>query len=189
MGQRKQRKELIMNDSRLKKNTNAGRESRAEDDAQRKAPEEHMVSSQERRRMFRSEFLQESLPTAPDIPGYHLCWLSTTNQYDPIHKRLRIGYIPVKAEEVPGFENYRVKAGEMEGLVAVNEMVLYKLPIEIYQDYMAEVHHYAPMDEQEKIKVQQEQLLNARDSNGRALGGIEGDGMNFDLTREAPTFN
>ena len=176
-------------DERLKKDTTKGRESRANMDISRQAPENNFALSNERRRMFRDEFLQESLPTAPDIPGFHLCWLSTTNQYDPIHKRMRIGYTPVKAEEVPGFESYRVKAGEMEGFIACNEMVLYKLPEDIYQDYMAEVHHYAPMDEQEKIKVQQDQLLNARDSNGRALGKVEGDGMDFDLSRKAPIFN
>jgi hypothetical protein len=176
-------------DNRLKRNNSQGRESRAIGDESREAPEKNFALSNERRRMFRDEFLQESLPTAPEIKGFHCCWLSTTNQYDPIHKRMRIGYTPVKAEEVPGFENYRVKAGEMEGMVACNEMVLYKIPSEIYQEYMAEVHHYAPMDEQEKIKVQQDQLLNARDSNGRALGQVEGDGMNFDMTRSVPIFN
>jgi len=175
-------------DNRLKRNTNVGRESRAIGDTSREAPEKNFAISQEQRRMFRDEFLQQSLPTAPEIPGFHSCWLSTTNQYDPIHRRMQIGYVPVKAEEVPGFEHYKVKSGEMEGFISVNEMVLYKIPEEIYQAYMAEVHHYAPMDEQEKIKVQQDQLLNARDSNGRALGQVEGDGMHFDLTREAPVF-
>jgi len=176
-------------DNRLKKNTNAGRESRgATADKSRAAPEEGFVSSEERRRMFRSEWVQEALPTPPEIPGFHLCWLSTTNQYDPIHKRLRMGYTPVKAEEIPGFENYRVKAGEQEGFVACNEMVLYKMPEEIYQEIMAEMHHYAPMDEQEKIKVQQDQLLNAKDSNGKRLGQVEGDGMEFDLSKQAPVF-
>ena len=175
-------------DNRLKRNNSQGRESRATGDVSREAPEKNFALSSERRRMFRDEFMQESLPTAPEINGFHCCWLSTTNQYDPIHKRMRIGYTPVKAEEVPGFENYRVKAGELEGMIACNEMVLYKIPEEIYQEYMAEVHHYAPMDEQEKIKVQQDQLLNARDSNGRVLGQVEGDGMNFDMTRSAPVF-
>ena len=174
-------------DDRLKKNSVRSRETRATMDESRASPESNFALSQERRRMFRDEFLQEALPKAPDIPGFHTCWLSTTHQYDPIHRRVRIGYAPVKAEEVPGFENFRVKAGEMEGFVACNEMVLYKLPIDIYESYMAEVHHYAPMDEQEKIRVQQDSLLNARDSNGRKLGEIEGDGMQFDLLRPVPT--
>jgi len=174
-------------DDRLKKNSVRNRETRASMDDSRASPESNFALSQERRRMFRDEFLQEALPSAPEISGFHCCWLSTTHQYDPIHRRMRIGYVPVKAEEVPGFENFRVKAGEMEGFVACNEMVLYKLPIDIYEAYMAEVHHYAPMDEQEKIKVQQDSLLNARDSNGRKLGEIEGDGMQFDLSRPVPT--
>jgi len=176
-------------DNRLKKNTIAGRENRsATADRLRAAPEEGFASSENNRRMFRSEWVQEALPTPPEIPGFHLCWLSTTNQYDPIHKRLRMGYTPVKAEELPGFENYRVKAGEQEGFVACNEMILYKMPEDIYQDIMAEMHHYAPLDEQEKIKVQQDQLLNAKDSNGKRLGQVEGDGMDFDLSRQAPMF-
>jgi len=177
-------------ENRLKRNAGANRENRGSTaDKSRAAPEEGFVSSEERRRMFRSEWVQEALPTPPAIPGFHLCWLSTTNQYDPIHKRLRMGYTPVKAEELPGFENYRVKAGEHEGFVACNEMVLYKMPEDIYQEIMAEMHHYAPMDEQEKIKVQQDQLLNAKDSNGKRLGQIEGDGMEFDLSKQAPQFN
>jgi len=88
-------------DNRLKRNNNAGRESRAVDDQSRSAPEEKFVSSEERRRMFRSEWLQEALPTPPEIPGYHLCWLSSTNQYDPIHKRMRLGYEPVKPKNYP----------------------------------------------------------------------------------------
>ena len=176
-------------DNRLKKNLNSGRENRgATADKSRAAPEESFQSSEERRRMFRSEWLQEALPTPPEIPGFHLCWLSSTNQYDPIHKRLRMGYTPVKAEELPGFENFRVKAGEHEGFVACNEMILYKMPEELYQEIMMEMHHNAPLDEQEKIKLQQDQLLNAKDSNGKRLGMVEGDGMNFDQTTQAPIF-
>jgi hypothetical protein len=175
-------------DNRLKKRLIAGREDRGSNDSSRAAAESTFASSEERRRMFRSEWEPEALPTPPDIPGFHPCWLSTTSQYDPIHKRMRLGYVPVKAEEVPGFENYRIKSGEHEGFVGVNEMLLFKLPLDSYQDMMEEFHHYAPMDEQEKIKIQQDQLLNAKDSNGRSLGEIEGDGMNFDLSRKAPIF-
>jgi len=67
-------------------------------------------------------------------------------------------------------------------------MLAYKIPLEVYQDIMREMHHDAPMDEQTKIKVQQEQLLNAKDSNGKRLGQVEGDGMDFDLSRQAPLF-
>ena len=176
-------------DDRLKKNTKSGRENRGADDLQRRAPEEHFVSAEERRKAFRSEWMQEALPNPPAIPGYHLCWLSTTNSYDPIHKRIRMGYEPVKAEELPGFDAYRVKAGEHTGFVAVNEMLLYKMPEDIYQDIMTQLHHEAPLDEQEKIRMQVEQIQGARDSRGRPLGSIEGDGMEFDKAATAPHFS
>jgi len=174
-------------DDRIKKNTRVDRSNRSQDDSSRAAPEDaNFVSSEERRRMFRSEWLQEALPTPPEISGYHLCWLSTTNQYDPIHKRMRMGYEPVKADELPGFEHLKVKAGEHVGFVACNEMVLYKLPNAIYQDLMMELHYHAPQEEQEKIKIQQEQLLSQRDSNGKPLVTIEGDGMYFDAQKQRP---
>ena len=103
---------------------------------------------------------------------------------------MRLGYEPVKAEELPGFENYKVKSGELEGFISCNEMVLYKMPLDVYQDIMAEMHHYAPLDEQEKIKVQQEQLIEqSRDSRGRALVQTEGNGMDIDRTLKAPSFS
>lgn len=175
-------------DSRLKKNVSSGRESRASEDSSREAPENKFVSSEERRRMFRSEWLQEALPKPPPIPGYHLCWLSSNNQYDPIHKRMRLGYEPVKADELIGFEHMKVKAGEHVGFVACNEMLLYKLPEELYQELMVEMHHNAPLEEQEKIKVQQEQLLGAKDSNGRAIVKLEGEGIEFDSQVRRPVF-
>jgi hypothetical protein len=175
-------------DDRLKKNLNTGRENRAIEDSPRAAPEDKMVSSEERRRAFRSEWLQEALPTPPEIPGFHLCWLSSNNQYDPIHKRMRLGYEPVKADELPGFEHLAVKAGEHVGFVACNEMLLYKLPMDIYQELMMEMHHNAPQDEQDKIQVQQEQLLDQRDSNGKSLVQIEGEGFGNKKPITAPIF-
>jgi len=177
-----------MRDERLKKNLNGGgRESRAMQDAERKS--ELLASQRERRRMFRDEWIQEALPNPPEIPGFHACWLSTTNTYDPIHKRVRLGYTPVTHDELQGFEHFKVKAGEHAGFVSCNEMVLYKIPEEVYQDYMAEVHHYAPQDEADKIRVQLENIQGARDSNGRRLGQVEGDGLNLmDEVKPVPVF-
>lgn len=180
-------------DDRIRKNTRTDRSNRGQDDmsdASRSAPEDNFAFTEERRKMFRSEWLQEALPTPPEIPGFHLCWLSSNNQYDPIHKRMRMGYEPVKADELPGFDHLKVKAGEHVGFVACNEMLLYKLPMDVYQQLMLELHYHAPMEEQEKIKVQQEQLLGVRDSQGKTLVTVEGDGMNFDAKAKAlPMFN
>lgn len=174
-------------DSRLKKSLNAGgRETRASEDASRAAPEEKFISAQERRKMFSDEWTQSALPKLPDMAGWHLCWLSTTNSYDSIDKRIRLGYVPVKTEEIPGFENFRVKAGEHAGFIACNEMLLFKIPMEVYQDIMLHMHHEKPMEESEKIRVQLENLQGARDSSGRSLGRVEGEGFG-EIERSVPT--
>ena len=165
-------------DSRLKKSLSAGgREQRSSQDLERAAPEEKFMSAQERRKMWSDEWTQSALPKVPELPGWHLCWLSTTNSYDSIDKRMRLGYVPVMADEFPGFDNYRVKAGEQIGFIACNEMVLYKLPMEIYQEAMLQMHHELPMDEADKVRLQVEQLQGNRDSNGKSLVNVEGEGF------------
>jgi hypothetical protein len=95
-----------MTESRLKKSLNAGgREDRASGDASRQAPEEKFPSKNERRKMWNEEWTQSALPKLPNIDGWHLCWLSTTNSYDSIDKRIRLGYVPVKSDELPGYED------------------------------------------------------------------------------------
>lgn len=177
-------------DGRLKKSLSAGgRETRASEDAVRQAPEEQFHSTQERRRMWSDEWTQSALPKVPEIPGWHLCWLSTTNAYDSIDKRIRLGYVPVRADELPGFENFKVKAGEDVGFIACNEMRLYKIPMDVYQDVMLQMHHERPMEEADKIRVQVENLQGARDSRGRSLGQVEGEGFgDMDRNVKIPVF-
>lgn len=165
-------------ESRLKKSLGAGgRNDRASGDASRKAPEEKFISQQERRKMWSEEWTQSALPKLPDMDGWHLCWLSTTNSYDSIDKRIRLGYVPVKSDELPGYEDYRVKSGEHVGYISCNEMLLFKLPMDIYQDVMTLHHHEKPREEAEKIRVQVENLQGQRDSNGRSLVNVEGEGI------------
>ena len=177
-------------DSRLKKTLNAGgRESRSSQDSSRAAPEEAFISKQERRKMWSDEWTQSALPKVPDIPGWHLCWLSTTNGYDSIDKRMRLGYVPVRADELPGFDNYRVKAGEDVGFIACNEMRLYKLPMEVYQEVMLQMHHEAPNEEADKVQIQVEQLQGNRDSSGKSLSKVEGEGFgNLNRNVQTPVF-
>jgi hypothetical protein len=173
-------------DSRLKKSLSAGgRETRASEDASRAAPEEKFISAQERRKMWSDEWTQSALPKLPELPGWHLCWLSTTNSYDSIDKRVRLGYTPVMPEEMPGFDNYRVKAGEHVGYIACNEMLLFKIPEDMYQDIMLQMHHERPMEEADKVRVQLESLQGARDSSGKGLGRVEGEGFG-DMDRKVP---
>jgi hypothetical protein len=160
-------------DSRLKRSAGESRNNRTEQDASRAAPEEKFPIVRERRRA-RNEFQQTVLPSIPEIPGYHLCWLATNSQYDPIHRRFSLGYMPVRADEMLGYDMYKVKEGDQSGHIMCNEMLLCKMPMDIYQDIMLEHHHFQPMDEADKIRVDQEQLVSQRDRSGKAAGSIEG---------------
>ena len=164
-------------ESRLKKSLgDGGRNDRSNEDTNRRAPEEKFISTQERKRMWSEEWTQSALPKLPNMDGWHLCWLSTTNSYDSIDKRIRLGYVPVKSDELPEFENYKVKSGEHVGYISCNEMLLFKLPMDIYQEVMTEMHHDQPREQAEKIKIQQENLQ-GRDSSGRPLLMVEGEGF------------
>ena len=49
--------------------------------------------------------------------------------------------------------------------------------MEVYQEIMTYMHHDAPREEAEKVKVQMESLQGQRDSNGRPLLSVEGEGF------------
>ena len=115
-------------------------------------------SKRERAEAFRDKWQNSALPDLPAgiIPGFHLCWLSTTNNYDSIDKRMALGYEPVKASELgKGFEGLgKMSSGKFEGCVSCNEMVLFKLPEEIYQEVMRMMHLEDPLDHQKNITAQ-----------------------------------
>lgn len=174
-------------DDRLKKSDEVARTERDSDDREQSTASP--FSREERRNFFRNEWKQEVLPTPPEIPGFHLCWLSTNSKGDPIHNRMRIGYTPVKASELRGFEKYTMKGGDWDGMVSCNEMLLFKLPLEIYQEMMAEFHHHMPLEQEQSIKQRIESENNQRDSNGRKLGSTEGDGFDELGKNRVPIFH
>ena len=51
------------------------------------------------------------------------------------------------------------------------------LYMDIYQEIMTLQHHDKPREEAEKIRVQVENLQGQRDSNGRSLASVEGEGI------------
>lgn len=163
-------------DERLKKDAGTTiRGSRDGADSDRVNQDGTALSAVERRRMLRQEWVQEVLPTPPDMPGFHLCWVSTTNSTDPVHKRIQLGYLPVKAAEIPGFEQYTVKGGgQFDGCIACNEMLLFKLPMAVYQDLMMIYHHDMPLEQEQAIR-DRVQGASEIDSNGRQLNEVEGD--------------
>jgi len=171
-------------DERLVKSTS--REDRSSADAERVNKDGTALTIEERRRIMRQEWTQDVLPTPPKMPGWHLCWLSTTNSSDPIYKRMQKGYQPVKASELAGFTQTKVTEGEFEGVVSCNEMLLFKIEEEIYQDIMLYLHHELPMSEEELLKANAQPQ--GEDSDGKPLGIVEG----FDsLARRVntPTFS
>jgi hypothetical protein len=135
-----------MSDSRIKREPEDIRQSRAMDD--RAVTENRVLTDDDRLNAFRQSFVQAALPDLPKIPGFHVCWLTTTNPRDSIANRIRIGYTPVTSEDVPGFEYATLKTGEYAGLIGVNEMLAFKLPVSLYQKYMEEWHHDAPTREE-----------------------------------------
>lgn len=159
-----------MSDERLKKHVGKGRTNRAMED--RNVTENRTLSDDERVEMFRQQFFQSSLPDLPNIDGYHVCWLTTTNPRDSIQMRIRLGYEPVKPEDVPGWEYATLKTGDWVGFIGINEMLAFKLPISLYEKYMREAHHDAPMREEEKLTETAEFLESqARASKSRLSMG------------------
>ena len=173
-------------DQRLKKS--AGSEVRGSRDASdvERTQDGGVLSPEERRRLLRQEHIQEVLPTPPKLPGMHCCWLSTTNSTDPIYKRVQRGYLPVKAAEVPGYGGqFTVMGGEFDGCIRCNEMLLFKISDQTYQDLMMIFHHDMPLEQEATIRDKLEGNQEY-DSSGRPLAQTEG---GFDNLGRSPDRN
>jgi hypothetical protein len=140
---------MTVSDERLRKSAGESRSSRAMED--RTKTQNRELSDTERVAMFRQQFFQSALPDLPKLPGWHTCWLTTANPRDSIQTRIRLGYEPIKLEDVPGWEYATLKTGDWAGFIGVNEMLAFKLPIDLYEKYMQIAHHEAPMDEEMKL--------------------------------------
>lgn len=180
---------IIGGDERLVRGAaDAGRNDRASADSERTQKDGTGFSAAERRTNFRDEWTANALPNPPAIPGFHTCWLSSTNSYDPIHKRMRMGYEQVTPAEVPGFEHYKMKSGEFEGFVAVNEMLLFKIPQQLYQEMMSYFHHEKPLEEEQMLKDNPA----LQDANAQKVAEASGDADGFGTlakSKHAPVFN
>lgn len=139
-------------DTRLNSEPSGVRADRHMED--RNVTQDRELSDDERVEEFRQQFFQSALPDLPKIPGYHVCWLTTENPRDPIHGRVRLGYEPIKAADIPGWNHATLKGGDWEGCIGVNEMVAFKLPIQLYEQYMRINHHEQPLQEEEALSSQ-----------------------------------
>lgn len=120
-----------------------------------RAADTRELDDQERLDIFRQSLFTSILPNLPKIKGYHVCWLTTANVSDTIQSRLQLGYELIKPSDIPGFpgvESLSPKTGEYAGCIGVKEMVAAKLPLRLYQMYMEEAHHHAPLREEQKLE-------------------------------------
>lgn len=168
-------------DDRLKKELAASRGSREAED--RPVTENREISDDDRLEMFRMSTFNDALPDLPNIPGYHVCWLTTTNPRDSIARRMQLGYEPIMAHEVPGMEYASQKTGDYPGVIGVNEMLAFKLPMSLYQRFMQEAHHDAPLREEGKLTDTADFLRQQAESKGGTITEEEGFA---DLRRTAP---
>lgn len=158
-----------------------------------------LISDDDLDKIIAAEFEQTALPEPPPLPGWHLCWCSTTSQYDSLQKRQRLGYMPVRRDEMPGFDaSNGANLANFEGFVTCNEMILCKIAEPRYQALMRYFHHKRPLQEEEAIIAKTDAAKQElEDRSGRKLVQSEGmDGME-DLERSvrvaqargAPTFS
>lgn len=169
--------------------TSESRKDRSTEDNERTSKDGTAMTIEERKRLLRQEWSDDILPHIQGDPQYHYCWLSTTNQTDPIYRRLRMGYELVKYSELPHLgQSSRIESGEFSGCIAVNEMILSKIDVELYQELMLINHHEKPLQEEELLRANIE--LDEEDSSGRKLAQTEGEGIqNLVKKTRKPTFD
>lgn len=144
------------------------------DRQEREFTEDRDLTDEERLEMFRDSQYQSVLPDLPQFPGFHTFWATTTNARDTIQRRIRLGYKPIRVEECPGWEGIGLQTGDYAGVIGVNEMIAMRLPLKLYNLYMHESHHAAPLAEEEKLRAQTANLRDEAESRGSLIE--EGDG-------------
>lgn len=125
------------------------------------------ISDRELLRRFRTSLMSNILPESPNIPGFHTCWvpMHSNNMYDTVEFRKRLGYVVVKPEECQNYVSPSNRAGQIEGCVSYNELVLMKVPERVYQTYMADSHHTQPNEQEATI---QQNIVNMQDKEGNS---------------------
>lgn len=121
--------------------------------------------------------VEDILPRLPEIPGWHVCYLSTTHRTDTIWKRERLGYVPVTDEDLPeGMRNtMRLKDGDNQGKIGFGEMLAYKIPVDRYSRLMRMRHHQRPLEFEEQLKANAFSFL--KDRKGAPLITEVGNGI------------
>lgn len=167
----------VTEDARLKQDNDdvVGRREATRHGQDRQVTEDRVLNEDDRLEMFRNQLFNHALPDLPDVPGYHMCWLTTQNPRDPIFRRMQLGYEPVMADEIPGMSHASIKTGEYAGMLGINEMIAFKLPVSLYQKFMQEAHHDAPLREEDKLAEVAEMMREQAERAGATM--YEGDGL------------
>lgn len=125
---------------------------------------------------FKDSLDQSVLPNLPPMPGYHVCWLTTSNPRDTVQNRVRMGYELITADMIgPGFEGAGPKSAQYPNVVSVNEMLAARIPENLFKRMMRHVHHDMPLGEEEKLRASVDSMKEDAKRQGGKL--LEGDGM------------
>lgn len=146
--------------------------------------EDRDLSEDDRVELFLESQHQTVLPNLPTMPGYHLCWLTTSNPRDSVPWRLSIGYQLLKRSECPGWSSFHEPIKGYEDVVSVNEMIAARIPLRLYNRYMRAVGHDLPLQEEEKLRASAEMM--AERARRRHIQVQEGDGT-ADIVQRAAT--
>jgi hypothetical protein len=92
------------------------------------------------------------LPNPPEMPGFHLVWLTTENSRDTLDQRYRRGYSLVTRDELPGFCLNSQKDAPVTAHITVNEMILAKIPMDLWEQDMLYLHHDLPLESAQNLK-------------------------------------
>jgi hypothetical protein len=166
-----------MSDERLSKETGRGSRAATRASTDRRGDDRHLSEDRDFE-IFRNSFQQSALPNLPDIPGYHKCWVSTTDKRDTPEGRARLGYEYVTPEDIPGWEHLMVKDARFStAVVSVAEMVAMKISATEYRKRMSFFHHYRPREEEQGIRdeIERKILEPARERGIRIAEGDEAD--------------
>ncbi len=160
----------------------------------RQHSEDRVATDAHRAEEFSMSFDESALPRLPPLPGYHVCWLSTTNTRDSLPSRIRAGYRVLTYADFPGFtlDGGLGDAAPADGTIRVNEMVAACISLERYQAIMKHFHHDKPLEAVNEIGERaydlEEQMRRVRPGMKHRISDEGGFGMLRDERKRAPTF-
>lgn len=138
---------------------------------------------------FAQEMYNNILPETPKIPGYHTCWVSTTNPSDTPQRREAHGYTRVRPDDLPGYDHIALTQGTFAGCIGLNEMILMKLPTDLWHAFMKISHEDRPYEQENTVRDVVRYLQeSARDGGGDVYLGAGTDAL-MRNQRRSPTFS